>query len=551
MYSTNIKDAQLILGYSDVFSDFEKKPNLIEKIKKMNMHKTISIISELIQIKDAECDPINVFGIEFRLPFEIVLKRDFCGINSESPEEMVKNKMLRKNQHIISLQMLLILLKKVIIYGNYDTLKDNDYEINDEDYQEVIILQLLIADEISEKHKEDVDTDHFLYATYHLNYKRNTANEVQRMYYMLEYLSKSRDIFDDDIKAEYRDYYGDFTSKYNVTPTEYIELLFWELSYYNSEKNALSKAKCWRNVDLIYKNIKEKEKISKVIDILKIEPIKLKEWAKETETEEWNFTAFYNHPFISDGYAEYISVSDVTLINAFFEKIFWLIRDCYPKEDSRAMAFFGRLFERYIQDATENVCINEYMHINEFEFKVKKGTQKSSDTYVRKGNNLLVVEAKGFSVLVDCMAKNEKIETNNKKLFVNPILQADRCLDEVFDKKEEFKGIEEAFIISVTLDSINAVPNYYNSIHKEIDEKKKCKLVHYYYNFSIEEYEILLYLIEQEIDIFDILREYFNGRVLSPFINYIREKFSNINMTKFMDKNYKEVSDKIKELLCE
>ena len=47
--------------------------------------------------------------------------------------------------------MLLILLKKVIIYGNYDSLKIKDYEINDEDYREVIMLQLLVADEVSEK----------------------------------------------------------------------------------------------------------------------------------------------------------------------------------------------------------------------------------------------------------------------------------------------------------------------------------------------------------------------------------------------------------------
>lgn len=546
MYSVDMKDAQVILGYSDVFSG--DKPNLIETIEKMNMHKTISIISELIQIRDAKCDFINICGIKFKLPFETILKRDYCGMKPESPEEMMKNVKLRKNQHIISLQMLLILLKKVIVYGNYDSLKIKDYEINAEDYREVIMLQLLVADEVSEKHNSNIDTDHFLYATYHLNYQRNVANEFQRMYYMMECLSTNPQLFD-DIKAEYRDYYGEFTSRYGVTPTEYSSLLFWELQYYYSEKNALSQLSCWRNIDLIYKGAKEKEKISKVIDILKIEPIKLKEWAEKTETEEWDFTSFYCFPFLSDGESDYISISDITLINAFFEKIFWLIRDCYSKEDSRAMAFFGRLFERYIQDATKDACANDYIYIDEFQFQVKKATRKSSDAYVRKGNDLLVVEAKGFSVLVDCMAKNEKIEDNNKKLFVKPVLQADERLNETFDKKEEFSGIEEAFIVSVTLDNVNAVPNYYNDIHKEISEKKKCELVHYYFNFSIEEYEMLLYLIEQRIDIFSVLREYFSKAMLSPFSNYVREKAADINMTKFMNKNYKAATDKMKSVL--
>ncbi len=547
MYSVDMKDAQLILGYSDVFSD--DKPNLIEKIGKMNIHKTISIISELIQVRDAKCDPINIFGMEFKIPFETVLKRDYCGMNPKSPEEMIENEMLSKNQHIISLQMLLILLKKVIVYGNYDSLKITDYEISDEDYRDVIMLHLLVADEVSKKQKISIDTDHFLYSTYHLNYQRNVANEFQRMYYMMEYLSINPQIFDDDIKAEYRDYYGDFTSRYGVTPTEYSSLLFWELQYYYSEKNALSQLSCWRNIDFIYKDAKEKEKISKVIDILKIEPFELKEWAEKTETEEWDFTLFYKFPFISDGESSYISVSDITLINAFFEKIFWLIRDCYSQEDNSAMAFFGRLFERYIQDATKDVCGNNYIYIDEFSYWEKKDKRKSSDAYIRKDNNLLVVEAKGFSVLVDCMAKNERIETNNRKLFVKPILQADKCLNGIFDKKEQFSGIKEAFIVSVTLDNINAVPNYYNAIHEEIDENKKCGLVRYYFNFSIEEYEMLLYLIECGEDIFSILREYFSRDILSPFSNYVRERVPEIGMTKFMGKNYKAATDKMKSIL--
>lgn len=60
---------------------------------------------------------------------------------------------------------------------------------------------------------------------------------------------------------------------------------------------------------------------------------------------------------------------------------------------------------------------------------------------------------------------------------------------------------------------------------------------------------MLLYLIEKEIDIFSILREYFNGRVLAPFSNYVREKESIIDMTEFMNKNYKEVADKMKSML--
>ncbi len=63
MYTVDIKDAQTILGYTEVFG--EEKPDLIEKIKKLNVHKSISIISELIQVREAKCNPVYILGKEY------------------------------------------------------------------------------------------------------------------------------------------------------------------------------------------------------------------------------------------------------------------------------------------------------------------------------------------------------------------------------------------------------------------------------------------------------------------------------------------------------
>ena len=134
-------------------------------------------------------------------------------------------------------------------------------------------------------------------------------------------------------------------------------------------------------------------------------------------------------------------------------------------------------------------------------------------------------------------------------MFIKPVLQADECLSYTFSGKQEFDGVEDIFIVSVTLDNINAVPNYYEAIHKEIRDKKKCEQVHYYFNFSIEEYEMLLFLIEKGTDIFPILREYFTGNVLEPFSNYLRSKVPGIDMTTFMKRTYTEATEKMKTIL--
>lgn len=183
-----------------------------------------------------------------------------------------------------------------------------------------------------------------------------------------------------------------------------------------------------------------------------------------------------------------------------------------------------------------------------FRIEVKKNNKKSSDAYLRKGINLLVVEAKGFSVLLDCITKNERVEENKDKLFVKPVLQADLCLATVIENKPEFAGVEEAYVIFVSMDNINAVPNYYNEIHKSIEEQKKCAKTKYYFNLNIEEYEMLMYLIEQQYDILGLLKEYYDNEKLRPFSNYLQEKYPMITMTSFMENLYQEASEKMKEM---
>lgn len=423
MYSVDAEDAQLLLGYTDVFSD--EMPNLQEEINNMNMHKAISIICELIRVRDAMLDPVRIFWGEFRIPFETVLKKEMCGIVPKSPEELFANPLLKRNVHIISVQMLLILLKKFVQFGNYETICDTQYEIVQEDYKKIIQLQLVVAEQLNQKHSEEFDKSHFLYSTYHLNYQRNVAHEFLRMYYMMEKISRDINNFDADVQKEYRDYYSAFTEKYQFTPTQYSFLLFWELSIYYSDVNGLIYDTMWRNVEKVYGKMKEKELINKVIGVLSQQVKDYATWASESENQEWDFSKFFEFPFIKDGKGNYISVCDITLRNAFFEKIFWLIRDCYPKDDSRAMAFFGRLFEKYIQNLTQEATKGSYSYIEEFAYG--KNNKKSSDAYIRKDNDLLVIEAKGFSVLLDCMTKNESVEKNNNRMFANPIIQAEWC----------------------------------------------------------------------------------------------------------------------------
>ena len=72
IYKVDTANPQLLLSYKDIYG--EKLVDLNNEIKKLNMHKTLSIISELIRIRDANLDPIKIFNFKITIPFESYIK---------------------------------------------------------------------------------------------------------------------------------------------------------------------------------------------------------------------------------------------------------------------------------------------------------------------------------------------------------------------------------------------------------------------------------------------------------------------------------------------
>ena len=94
MYKVDATGIQLLLGYSDVFG--EPAPNLIEEIGKINMHKTLSIIAELIGIRNVKLNPIRSFYCEISIPFEMAIKKEILGIDERLVNGLPSNPVWRK-----------------------------------------------------------------------------------------------------------------------------------------------------------------------------------------------------------------------------------------------------------------------------------------------------------------------------------------------------------------------------------------------------------------------------------------------------------------------
>lgn len=157
---------------------------------------------------------------------------------------------------------------------------------------------------------------------------------------------------------------------------------------------------------------------------------------------------------------------------------------------------------------------------------------------------MLIVEAKGFSILISTLMNND-IEKNNSKLFTTPILEANECFYNIKNSRDD---VEEIYIVSVTMDSINAVPQYIEDIKESIEQQHKNNEVpEYYFNFNIEEYEMLMKQIELGKDIFTILHNYDLLPELMPFSNYLREYYS-VQMTDFMSRVYNDATREMQKL---
>lgn len=546
MYQISSENFETLLTYKDFYRCDADASKYYERLYNLNIHKSISIISELIAFRSKTMD-FRIFQSLLSVPLESGLKISLLNLNVYNYS---KDTRMNRHKHIISLQMLLVFLKQLIAYGNHETLDDSNYTITFEDYKEIIDLQLQMIemyDSFFESMNEK-EQAHFIYANYHINYEKCVANSAIRNYYMFNVLALSPDNFENEIKGEWRNYVIDFKNKYGFSILEYMAVMFYELiPFYNSNKS-LSYVSMWRKVESIYSNTKIYKQSKIIVSELSASIGDLYDWAKSSLDNPWDFLPFYSKPFIKCG-DEHIAISDFTSKNALSENLYWLIRDCYDKSDSRCMAFYGRLYEKYIQKITESALYSNRSLTYIEEFKCKSGN-KSSDAYIESGTDLIIVECKGFSVLADTITKGERIEDNNKKLFINPILQADERFKEIVEKDGLFSNITQTYIISITTDNINAVPSYYEEIYKVIDKEKKSPITKYVYNLNIEEYEQLMYYAENNFDIVSILKDYYESQTLIPFTMYLSKKYTDSLglKTKFMDSTYREFSYTIRDM---
>ncbi|MFR1380583.1 MAG: hypothetical protein ACLSTJ_16695 [Clostridium neonatale] len=498
-----LKHSKILAVYSDIYNCNQvEKDRIIKEIKKLNIRNSLIIIKMLLSDLNTQYYYQKIYWYKYR--------------NNIKDSKNYYSKLL------FSRQGLWFTTKWILAYGQRG-IKENISIIDDT--LKLLHIQIMIADYLD---KSEINPLNYIHKNFYINSERNVFNDIARTAHIYYELAKQKEAYD---PKEYIDINEKFNHKYGYTIKEYLSVIF-AFYYFNIGKNRYK----IMNKNNFFKNVVIKEKVNKIINEISKKYFDYKNWALKTINNSWDYEELIKYPLIQLDLELYVSIDKKFIENEFFEGLYYKIVDvCSEKKDrGKIITFLGRPFEKYISKVTEKTIENNlvgYEFIDEFIYG--SNGEKSSDSYIKFNNKLIIIEAKSTRPVRSTFVSEdeESIQKAIEKLYVKTTLQANEAYENILktEYKNKFSGIQDIYIISV---SIENVP-YTQEVKQIVDSKLKGKLhnnVKGYCNLNIEEYELLCSMIENNINVIDIIKGYCQEQDLSLFKNYVDDKYLNFKI---------------------
>ena len=516
----------IVATYSDLYStQVIEKDEIIKSIKATNPYKLLLIGSYLL---NHEKNPD-----ELKKAYTIYLKTLMYPKGAE----------YLNNVYLYSLQGVLYTIKWVLANGIFDSL-NFETEINPLDLHNFLTLQMMIADYLP---KDITSKICYMHKNLSLNQKRNCKNDISRAFYIYGELAKKNE--DYEVK-EYLDFNRDFESKYGYSIETYLSVAFMLCDLHISDNPKYPTFELSRFTE----NLTDIDVAKKIIIEMSSDLETLISNQKLNHLDSWDFRLFNDSALIRLKDSFYVSISDRFILNRLFEGLYFNIRNIYDENDTSFNTFIGKVFENYISKISEYATKHsplKYIFIDEFPLQNSTDNAKSSDTYIKLGKKLLVVEAKGYRPFEETLRLDDEkrlFEAVDKLLF-KPIKQAINMNNRIVKENQnsDITSAEEIFFLSITFEKVQWLPEIYDYSDKKLYDifAKKYK----YLNLNIEEYEYLCGLIEKGEDVFNLLDEYFFDAKMDAFVNYLNHKYGRSYNSSLVDITFKNSSEKIYNIL--
>ncbi|MCX7568936.1 hypothetical protein OS242_03035 [Tumebacillus sp. DT12] len=430
-----------------------------------------------------------------------------------------------KNKYLYSHQGLLATWKWLLAYGDTNAIEEDNMPLG-----HAVLILLIFCIEISDAISlEDISVEsvkkHML-QNYVFN--QHTAGFAA--------LARAKMIFTElpievgmNFPRESINFSSKFYETYGYSIQDYLGTISLITAKYQEDEDAIFSN---REVDLIklFNNAEFTKVGAKVLDSLSISLEDAKLWAIDTIDSHWNYTKFLEYPIIKLPNGRSYPIMSKLLEEQFFSQLFFRIRNCYPRNDSKFLGFMGRVFERYVQILLERAIHDSslpYEVIQEFEYEYGAGgVKRSPDLMLRLGDKLLVIETKSRRLLLETILEGEEsyIEKDIDRMVIEPIKQIHDRLSELIHgvQHSKLKGIRDIFVMSVTTGEFPTI----QFIEDKITERLSSLLdmdFKGHFHLSIEEFELMSNLIGRK-----------NGKPIFRILENKKKLFPGMSFTNFI-----------------
>lgn len=529
-FSSIFSHMKTYLSYSEVFGAKYPLEEVKQDIKRINLDEALIILS--------------MFS---------VLDKESMGLLKNKLLPFVRDKEFIESFEVFDVSNLMYAMKWFIAYG----LRNPYYKFEnrfDKPFN-VFLTVLKITDYMIENidKYEDVQDVVLKGALFHRSTEIDKS--LLRQHIMFEELAREVDRFEEN---EFIDIHQIFEEKFGYTIAEYVATSF-SLNLHcikGCSYKDVVEGKDWGvKPDLFFEKVSIKDKALDIYQDLFIDPLELKNWARKTIKNPYDFEPLLVRPIFVSGNKAYPS-SPGNMNAVIFDGLFFKIRSCFGARDTSFFEFFGRLFEMYVSDmlqaAVDASRNSSYKFIDEFSYG-RNLSNRSSDAYIQLGNSLLIVECKSGRI-----RKETKIEADVKtteedfrKYVMMPIMQANRAYSEIIDQMpEKFGASNKVFILSVSYQSFPRLPKYNGLINDQNWQKDLNPNVEQFDYSGLMDIEIIAYIIENlDLSIFKFIHTKITKEEFVPYPNYFHSKFGEIRRLKSHSKKLEEIFDTMTKIL--
>lgn len=529
-FSSIFSHMKTYLSYSELFGIKSSLENVKEDIRRINLDEALIILSMFSVLDKKSMEALK----NKLLPF-------------------VRDKELIDTFEVFDVSNLMYAMKWFIAYGtrspyyNFENKFDKPFN--------VFLTVLKITDHMIDNIDAHEDVEDTILKGSLFNRDTEIDRSLIRQHIMFEEIARDINRFE---KNEFIDIHQIFKEKFGYTIAEYVATSF-SLNLHSikgcSYKDVVDGKDWGIKSELFFEKISIKEKALAIYKDLCVDPIELKDWARNTIKNPFDFEPLLVRPIFVSGNISYPS-SPGNMNAVIFDGLFFKIRSCFSRRDTSFFDFFGRLFEIYISDmlktAVDSSKISSYNFIDEFSYGKDLGS-RSSDAYIQLGKSLLIIECKSGRI-----RKETKIEANAKttegdfkKYVMAPIMQANRAYTEIIDQMPQKFGVsDKVFILSVSYHSFPRLPKYNALINEQNWKKDLNPNIKQFDYLGLMDIEIIAYIIENlDLSVFRFIHNKLTNEEYIPYPNYFYSKFGKIKRLNTHSKKLKEIFDNMRQTI--